>query len=43
MKYNNKKVRLTDKDHFTEICKHYGMVNTKFRFNTAFSSLHLHK
>ena len=29
IKYNNKKVCLTDKVHFIEFDKHSGMVNTK--------------
>jgi hypothetical protein len=29
--YSNKKVCLTDKDHFIDPCKHSGMVNTKFK------------
>ena len=38
IKYNNKKVCLTDKDHFIEFDKHSGMVNTKFDFNRKESS-----
>jgi hypothetical protein len=31
IQYNNKKVCLTDKDHFIEFGKHSGMVNTKLK------------